>query len=1436
MSEISLERLRVLFERGRYRSILRIFHKERQRLFATLEGSSAFEEVLLILTQTLGLLGYHRKAHQILSHAIRVSPLPGLRLSYAESCIDHQNIVKALRTLDKLRERGVSDETCVGTLHSLYAWVYARMGAFGSAESSLARASEYATPQNSEAIARCQFRIYERKKEWTRAEEFVNNFLTEHPSAFSMLLLLALLDARRGKWESAINHFTHASQLAPEAFFPHYHLGYQFLGIGRYQEAGEAFACAKRLAPDNDYRATVAWGIGFSLFEQGERQKALPWFRKARSRDMVRACLNLQLGRSLEESDLKLDVPNLAGGIDKNASYVSYELIEYFKVKNLKPGLETKEQGGWIIPFELRKTLEATKLNTLAFVFSKKRCIDLLQLGIPIVFILTDFEEKRYVLVYGYNYLRECFYIRGSDRDEMFEEELVQKSRSTDGWSLVAFPGSMEGDVRRILSDEEDERFRILEEAESDLVKGKLKLVRRRIISLSPGTGRVTRLKLLHQLQKEIRPFYPLRPSLKIILKSSSNAEADLGFSTRELFQAGEWEAGFNTARRALRFGAMGSAYACAVAQLALGRYSAGLRYNALGLSQSPSHVGLIIQRGVLFKNQADYQEAFRFFRIAGEMVQENAKLFYEIGDTYLLSGDIEQAEAYMKKSVEANPEHSQAWAGLVGIDEARRRLQSAESTCRVALQQNPGKVWSIALLGCFQLRNAFFEDALSTLNEGIKMHPASVSLSLIRLEILEHLQDLELAETDYQELLRTNPYDKLARTHLAIFLTNQQRFDEAFILLKEVLDLDRDFQPALIGLSRWYALNNNLLTAFDLIKRALLLKKPMDWSIDLPGCRYPSQDPSSFSMSASPITPMPFFYQLCTALHTVQEGVNFILSLANDVHAYTHAGYLFEHFDEFDRALRLYEKGLTVKGDHTYVLFRMANIYYKTGDITKAEELYHRVLTHHPYYYGALLSLAFISLEKDEIKGAMDFMEKLLTRYPDHDYSLNAYVEIADTRLQQERARAFLASLMEKADNVAPLLLVRGKIEETENHFESAQQFYEQAMTIDDSFPQTFLRLAVLEIKKGNFERSLHWLDRLSTIQPNHPESLLYRGRVLAKMGKTESALVNALDSLQFDTLDEDLEIDVFDLLADLLDPEQLDISDVHSRNIPPYHFYTLLAEAFERKGDLHNARLLYEASKPFDASRGSYDALIGMTFLSIQTNDRETIDRIRRFLDNSLVEAETHPLKFNPIQIASLNEAIAYIREGERSIEELNESLKHWRSALNLTRTPWALERASYACLDLGELTGDAAYFREALVYLRELRNPLELSSAISPALGDAYYHLGMYHRAIHEYATYFKPEQEDVSFESSFFRYLSALEKTHSPMKDITDLAEEKLESLPSDRSSMHYRRALQDRIFRDYVKTSQHGAALRTAIRSRGFLPGLFRYFKSIIRTG
>ncbi|OQB20904.1 MAG: tetratricopeptide repeat protein [candidate division BRC1 bacterium ADurb.Bin183] len=1413
MTEIIVQRIKQLFSENRYSEIYKLFKDARSHKGDAYSAFPLFNpRILFLITRTLRALGYQKKSHQLLAYAAKHHQTAPIQIDYARSCLMFGRVAHANLILDQIRDKApFVDDAIMANLYGAYARTFILMGAKKSADLFIARASEYKTHRSESNFALDQSFVYEHSGQLEKAEKILSRRRENGPDFLSIRIAYGTLLVRKGDLESAMREFAQATISHPEAFLPHYNMGYQLLRQGRFEDAREAFEAAAALAPDNDFARQTAWGIGFSLFQARDYENALAWFNKSGTTSMVKACLNIQLGKKLEDTDIRLPISKPSNGILLADNDVIDTLLSYYQRSGEEDDSDDNHSQ-FLSPYRLRKILHNAGLVTRSFESNPKRLTALLDLQIPIVVQISDFMERRLGLLYGYNALREVFYLLAPEEKEITAEEWSSMMRSNDFWALAVFPPEWQEKVQEIIPRQEDETFKLLEHAEEDVKSGNLPLAKSLLESLPPGIGRVARLRIIHDLKQQLKPSSNQDAGLRLLLKASNESEADLGFAAKAYFKAEDYPAALEVARKALRRQARGAAYLCAESALNMGLIPLALRYNAAGLSKYPSDRQLLIQRAACYRSASNQKEAFHFLRLAFESSPETPGLVRESGEIARMRGEYSIAEKYLKYAVFVDSADKKAWKSLIELYEEQFRFRSAEAAAHLAVKNNRGEVWAVEMAAAFFFRTEFYEEAADMLDENLRINPNSIPLNLLHLQLLERVGRLDDAETGFRELIKKHAGDKRLLVGLAQVLMNQNRIEEAYPLLEQALLADPDYPPTIVGMAKWYAAQNNLRTALDLIKRAMAFAKP---------------DNETFEI----------FCKLCTAHNVVEEGASFLLSLGENSENTTNAGFLYEKSDQYEHALRLYHRALSQPGDHTFPLFRTAVVQNRKGEIDKARINFMEILKQSPRHFGALEGLVMMSLEIGDLTTAMNRLEELIRLYPEHDLPMFIYLDVAETWDLVPRARQFLGTLSDRTEYPERLLVIRGEIEEAGNHFDLAAQFYNEALEIDETCTPAILHLALLDIKMRNYNDALARFELFLEYQPDTPEVYFYRAKTLEKLGQKKEAFSTCLRAISFEDMDETLEMEAYDLIAEYLNTVKNKIETLESAigEDIPNGVFTRLAEAYERKGDLKTARLFYEAGDPFNTQNLNFESLMGLVFVARQEDDFALLQAITSFVNQTMEDFKEHPENLDPLETAALYETAAIISEGDRTLEELMESISHWRAAIKIARSAWALESAAYVCRDLGEMTGEKSYFQEAMNYFREIRNPMEKTTSISPALGDVYYYLGMYNEAVREYASFFNKEEADTSLQPVFFRYLDAMEKIHSPVADITEAAQQKLEILPSSQESASYRSALQDRIFRNYIRSSQHKAALSTAISSQGFFPGIFRYVRSIFRT-
>ena len=156
---------------------------------------------------------------------------------------------------------------------------------------------------------------------------------------------------------------------------------------------------------------------------------------------------------------------------------------------------------------------------------------------------------------------------------------------------------------------------------------------------------------------------------------------------------------------------------------------------------------------------------------------------------------------------------------------------------------------------------------------------------------------------------------------------------------------------------------------------------------------------------------------------------------------------------EQFDEALNLYEKALSLKKSRSFlnsvIMENMAGIYFRKGDALKAIELLEEALV----------------LSPDYLKGRYDLAQYLITQGRWNDASPHADY------------------LLTKNDAHEGYLNLKGLILLHQKRYDEAIGHFRKSMSIAPLFKETWLRLGVAYSLKGDYERAENILWRLHQI-----------------------------------------------------------------------------------------------------------------------------------------------------------------------------------------------------------------------------------------------------------------------------------------------------------------------------------------------------------------
>jgi tetratricopeptide (TPR) repeat protein len=263
------------------------------------------------------------------------------------------------------------------------------------------------------------------------------------------------------------------------------------------------------------------------------------------------------------------------------------------------------------------------------------------------------------------------------------------------------------------------------------------------------------------------------------------------------------------------------------------------------------------------------WDKALKEFRRVTELSPKDPDALYAVGLLALQTNQLNEAEAYLKRTLVVQPDNDQARLYLAQIAEQRKNYGDAlrwyreidagtyyfEAQVRIASVLNEqGKIddalaqlrgmqpdseqqqVQVVLMEDQILRDSkHYDRSLKVLNDALARLPNNGDLLYARALVAEKLNMLDLHERDLRQVLKADPKNVQALNALGYTLADRtNRYQEAYALVEQALALKPD-DPFIMDSMGWvyYRMGNNA-KAVDYLKRALAIRNDAEISAHL--------------------------------------------------------------------------------------------------------------------------------------------------------------------------------------------------------------------------------------------------------------------------------------------------------------------------------------------------------------------------------------------------------------------------------------------------------------------------------------------------------------------------------------------------------------------------------------------------------------------------
>ena len=251
------------------------------------------------------------------------------------------------------------------------------------------------------------------------------------------------------------------------------------------------------------------------------------------------------------------------------------------------------------------------------------------------------------------------------------------------------------------------------------------------------------------------------------------------------------------------------------------GRTTEGLKAAADLSLQSKNDVQQHFTLGVLLASAKQYDMARRELEKANALQPETFEILFNLGQTYLLSGDYAKAEVILNRALKLKPDSSAALYLLAQVYSHQDRSVDALDLLARAHKLDPQNTDIIFLLARVSMTQNYFEDAIPLLESGLKIAPKRADLHAALGESYFMAGKVEKAIDEFKALIAIDPS---ARSYAFLGLSYRHlgRFDEARKYFQEGLKLDPHNASCLFNMGYIEGRQGNQAAAERLFQQAL--------------------------------------------------------------------------------------------------------------------------------------------------------------------------------------------------------------------------------------------------------------------------------------------------------------------------------------------------------------------------------------------------------------------------------------------------------------------------------------------------------------------------------------------------------------------------------------------------------------------------------------
>jgi tetratricopeptide (TPR) repeat protein len=491
-------------------------------------------------------------------------------------------------------------------------------------------------------------------------------------------------------------------------------------------------------------------------------------------------------------------------------------------------------------------------------------------------------------------------------------------------------------------------------------------------------------------------------------------------------------------------------------------------------LLAEPQHPDALHLLGVIAQQAGQYEVAIQLIRAAMEHHPRSADYPFNLGNTFLLQGNLPDAAASYRRSIALDATHVDALHSLANVLAEQNEYAESEKFFLRALEVQPNHAEAHYNLGNLKRKRGDLSSAIVCYRQALQLRPDCAGFHYNLAHTLHQSGELKEAAAEYRQVLRLTPGDAEAHYNLGIVLQEQGAFAPAGEALRSALLLRPDYAEALSNLGAVLQLQDDFAAAAEAFHRAITLKPELAQAhSNLGGNLWRQGD-------------------LAGALASCRRAIALKPELAE---AHSHLGHVLADQGDLDGALECYHRAIALQPEFAEAHSLLGHALSDRGELHAARLSYLRAVELQPELAEAHSNLAGILWRLGDLPGALQSCRRAIALKPElaeaHNHLGHVLSEQGDLPAALEsyqRAVALKPEFAEAHNSLGGILWRQGDLA-------GALESCHRALALKPGLAEAHSHVGHVLAHQGDLAAALESYQRASTLKPAAGEFLYYAG-----------------------------------------------------------------------------------------------------------------------------------------------------------------------------------------------------------------------------------------------------------------------------------------------------------------------------------------------------